>query len=205
MLSPISLSIDTLSGSPLPVDISLLREHVATDGTDSDTLLTQNLLAAVLWAEGAMRRTVFARRHIWTLRDFPRYGSQVLQLPRGKTQSITSIAYTLGGSVQTLLGPSSSPVGTSYQELLSGHQGAFLRPPQGSSWPSVDVEAVAPVQITFIAGWLSSEVPKNVLQAILFAAEDMFDLRGDADLAQAGANLNGRYLLVSPHRIQRWY
>lgn len=203
MLCPVSLSVDTLAASPLPISISLLREHAATDGTDSDVLLTQNLLAAIAWAEGAMRRTVFSRRHVWTLKYFP--VNQVIHLPRGKTQSITSISYTLGGSVQTLLGPSSSPAGTSYQELLSGDQGAIIRPVQGGSWPSVDIEAVAPVQIEFVAGWLDAEIPKNVIQAILYAAEDYFDIRGSVDLAQAGANLTARQLLVSPYRIHRWY
>ena len=205
MHSPISLDIDTLSGSPLPISLDLLRQHVAVDDSSSDTLLTQNLLAAIRWAEGAMRRTVFARRHVWTLSDFPYDQYQNIRLPRGKTQSVISIGYTVGGQVQTLTGPSSSPVGNDYQELLDGESGGLIRPLQGHVWPAVDIEAIAPVQIEFVAGWQTDQIPKNVIQAILYAAEDMFDIRGSVDLANTGTSLQARQILISPYRIPRVY
>jgi uncharacterized phiE125 gp8 family phage protein len=205
-LCPLRLDISALDASPLPLDLALVKEHLAVDDDDSDTLIETLTVAAILWAEGATRRTIYAREHVWTLQDFPRDVRREIRLPRGKTQSVASIAYVAGGAVTTLTGPSSgSPAGTGWQEALGGDDGGVLMPVQGASWPSVDADAVAPVTITFTAGWLAGEVPQDLLHGLLFSVSDGFELRGSGDLAVGGSHFALRELLVSPYRLKRWY
>jgi uncharacterized phiE125 gp8 family phage protein len=206
-LCPLRMEVSALDTSPLPLDLTLVKDHVAVDGDDLDTLLERYTLAAVRWAEGSTRRTIYRRSHRWVLSDFPRVGRLEIFLPRGKTISVESVAYTdTSGTVQTLTGPSSgSPGGTDYQEDLQGDDGGMLRPIRGEVWPAVDTDAVSPVVITFTAGYAADEVPDDLIHAMLFAVSDMFDTRGSADLTVFGRNFETRELLASGYRLNRWY
>lgn len=204
-LCPILLNVSALDSSPLPLDLTLAKQHVAEDSTDNDVLIETYILASIRWAEGQMRRTIYSRAHTWTLKDFPRGTDQTIRLPRGKTQSIDSVQYVAGGSTVTLTGPSSgSPVGTDYQEELRSDGGGILLPAQGASWPSSDVDAIAPVTINFTAGWLTANVPGDIIHALLFAVSDAFENRGTADMS-AGRNFETRQALISPYKLHRWY
>src|SRR5262245_63935416 len=107
MLCPIRLEVDPLPSSPLPFDLDLLKHHLEVDFADRDELITTYLLAAISWAEGAMRRTIFARGHRWVLRDFPQEAYQRIRLPRGKTQAVDKIEVDRRAGLLTLRGPSS--------------------------------------------------------------------------------------------------
>jgi uncharacterized phiE125 gp8 family phage protein len=205
-LRPLRLDVSTLDASPLPLDIALVREHLAVDGDDNDALIESFVLAAISWAEGAMHRTIYSRSHAWVLRDFPRDGYGEIRLPRGKTQSVESVQYSSGGSMVTLTGPSSgSPAGTGYQEDLRGDDGGVLMPARGSSWPSPDADAISPVVINFTAGYLAAEVPSDIVHGLLFACSDAFELRGSGDMTMFGRNFETRQLLISPYRLKRWH
>lgn len=205
-LKPLRLEVAELETSPLPIDLDLVKEHLAVDGNDNDALITQCLLSAISWAEGSMRRTIFAREHVWVLQDFPQCGYGEIHLPRGKTQSVASVAYSLNGTTYTLTGPSSgSPAGTDYQEDLRGSNGGVIMPPRMRSWPGIDLDVPSPVVITFTAGWNASDVPANVVQAILFAVSDAFELRGSADITMFGRNFETREILIAPYKLKRWY
>jgi hypothetical protein len=205
-LCPLRLEVADLDGSPLPLDLDLVKEHLAVDGDDNDALIESLIFSAILWAEGAMRRTIYRRSHTWVLRDFPVDDFQEIRLPRGRTVSVESIAYSTGGQTLTLTGPSSgSPGGSDYQEDLRGNGGGVLMPARGSSWPSVDYDVPAPVAITFTAGWESAEVPSDIVQGLLFAISDGFELRGSGDMTQFGRNFETRNVLISPYRLKRWY
>jgi hypothetical protein len=210
MHSPLRLEIDPLAGSPLPVDLDLIKAHAAIDSADFDALLPVYLFAAIDWAENAMHRTIFARPHRWVLRDFPRGGStipslQAIRLPRGKTQSVEQIEYVSGNQTFSLTGPSSgSPAGTDYREGLRGDDGGVVTPVSGGNWPSVDRQAPAPVTIHFTAGWTASEVPAAIIHALLFAVADAFEMRGEADMS-SGTRFEAREALISAYRLIRFY
>lgn len=213
MLSPLRLEVDALPGSPSPIDLSLIKQHIheAADVADYDTLIEAYLKAAIHWAEGTTHRTIFARAHTWVLRDFPHAHRMEIRLPRGKTLSVAGIEYAAGGTTRTLTGPSSgSPGGDDYQEDLRGDDGAILMPPRGGSWPSTDCDVPAPVAITFMAGWPLGEVPEDLLHAMLFFIADCYDLRGTQDFTPAAVSAGGprfgaRQTLVSAYRLSRWY
>lgn len=212
MLSPLRLDVDQLViGSPWPISEALVKQHSRIDSADSDTVLELYLKAAIQWAENETHRTIFARENRWVLRDFPRDRGQAIRLPRGKTQSVASIEYSVNGSLQTLRGPSSgSPAGTDYLEDLRGEDGGTLMPPRGGCWPSADCDVPAPVTVTFQAGWAAADVPAEIVHAILFAVEDSYELRGMCDvdanvIGVTGQSLPVRTLLISGYRLSRWY
>lgn len=210
MLCPLRLQVDALGGSPPAIAASLIKAHIREVDVDFDDLIDVYTSAAIKWAEDTTHRTIFARNHIWVLKEFPVSGWEGIRLPRGKTRSVAAIRYSIGGQTTTLTGPSSSPAGTGYQEDLRGDDGGVLMPSRGSSWPSADCDVPAPVEIEFSAGWMPDEVPANVLHAILFAIADAYDLRGTPDfqptmLASGGARFQAREALISAYRLSRWY
>lgn len=203
-LSPLRLEVGAVTQSPLPIDLTLIKEHCAVSTTDFDTTITAYLFAAIAWAEGIMKRTIFSRAHIWQLRDFPASGYQEIRLPRGKTQGVTSVKYYAGGVQYTLTGPSSgSPAGTDYLEDLTGDDGGVLMPLQGGSWPGVDLDVPAPIEISFTAGWLAAEVPDQIVTALLFAIADQLENKGgDAAVPLADSTA---LTLLSQYALDRAY
>src|SRR5690606_19502221 len=106
-LSPVRLDIDPIVASPPPISLNLVKLQAALESDDLDVLLPTHLISAIEFAEGIMHRTVIRRTHRWVLRDFPHTQRQEIRLPRGKTRSVTSVAYVAGGQTRTLVGPSS--------------------------------------------------------------------------------------------------
>jgi uncharacterized phiE125 gp8 family phage protein len=213
MLCPLRLSIDDLeTGSPSIIDASMLRDHVRVAADGDASLIDLYLQAAVRWAEATTQRTFLRRSHEWVLRDFGDDVRQEIRLPRGKTVAIDSIAYSAGGEIETLHGPSSgiSPAGADYQEDLRGDGGGVLMPLRGASWPTVDTDVPAPVTITFTAGYVGDDLPADVKHALMFFVADCYDLRGTPDfepamLSGAGVRFAAREALISAWRLPRIY
>ena len=212
MLCPLRIDIDDLPESPVwLISKDLISRHGRIDASDDDPLLQAYLKAAIGWAENETHRTIFQRDHRWVLREFPVCGRMEILLPRGKTQSVSSVSYSVNGQTTVMTGPSAgSPGGTDYQEDLRGDGGGVLMPLRGASWPSVDCDVPAPVTITFSAGWASDDVPPEIVHAILFAVEDLYDIRGTGDfnaatLAASGPRFAAREALISGYRLSRWY
>lgn len=213
-LDPISLVVTEAPNIATPVDTDILKTHLAVDGDALDDLIGVYLQAATNWAEDSMHRPIMAREYAWRLRCFPheRWHEQEITLPCGKVQAINDITYVRGGSQVVWTGPSSSPVGTAYQEDLSSESGARISPLQHRCWPSVDIEAISPVVVSFRAGWEEVEdVPAPIVQAIMFAVNDMLEVRSVADLATLqiiaanGATFEIRETLLSAYKIRTVY
>jgi hypothetical protein len=203
--NPLALEVDPFElTSPPQIDIERIREHVAVDDDEFDTLLLANLSAAVSWAEGQMHRTIYQRSHVWILKGFPEYPGRI-RLPRGRTVSVEGIDYYAAGLLVEMAGPSSSPSGSDWREDLRASSGGFVSPAHGASWPLTDVDAPAPVTIRFTAGYATGAVPAGIEHALLFAISDMFEMRGTADLASGGSTLATREALISPFKLPRWY
>ncbi len=202
--SPVAVA--PLDASPFPLSLTLVKAHLREDSDDFDTIIDLYSRAAIEWAEGAMKRTIYSRAHAWILADFPRDALGEIWLPRGLCSSVESIAYRDTDSVlQTLTGPSSgSPAGDDWQESLSGDAGGILQP-TSAGWPLVNLYTPAPVTISFTAGWASNAVPADIIHALLFAVADMYDTAGSADLTVFGKNLTTRNSLISPYILNRWF
>lgn len=197
-----SIAIDIDEPVGLPLDLETVKSDLRIDpeGDLDSVLVEQYIPDALSWAEGSTRRTILARAHRWILADFPRTRDQVITLPRGKAQSVASIAYSLNGSITTLTGPSSgSPEGTDYQEDLRGTSGRLM-PNRGSSWPSVDCDAIAPVVITFTAGWEVGSIPAPIRRAMTVAVYEALELKGLLD-TRAGFDVDFRDKIISAWRL----
>jgi uncharacterized phiE125 gp8 family phage protein len=203
MLYPLRLDTGTIVNQF--IDLDIVKKHLRVDFADDDILLDTYILAAIEWAENATDRTIFARTHTWILSDFERCASGMIRLPRGKVQAVSSIIYTAGGTQTTIYGPSSSPVGIAWQEDLRSDAGGVLVQPQGSSWPSIDFDAVEPVKINFTAGWTADKIPSSILHAIFLAVADMYDMRDSRDIGSSGISLMQRDAMISPYRLTRVY
>ena len=174
-----SITIDIDEPDDLPLDLETLKTDLRISSDDLDDVIVEQYIPdAVEWAEGVMRRSIVARVHRWIVSDFPCGYDQTIYLPRGKTQSVTSIVYKSGGIATTLRGVSSgSPVGSDYQEDLRGHQGRIM-PNRGESWPSVDCDVPDPVVITFSAGWPVASVPADIKRALTARVFGAMELDG---------------------------
>jgi hypothetical protein len=195
--------LDRGTPTTLPVSLQDVKDQLRILDDQFDPLLYDiHIPAAVNWAEGFMHRNIVSRSSTWVIQDFPRGIDESIRLPLGKTQSVTSVAYTQNNSVTTLTGPSSgSPEGTGYREDLTGDSGGVLYPPYNETWPSVDTDAPQPIVITFSAGWLASEIPGQIKHAIYMYCADAIDVVGGADATKA--NLAAKETLLSSWRLLR--
>lgn len=203
-LSPLRLDIDPAPSSPLPLDMTLVKQHVAVDFDDVDDLLTTYIMAAVAAFENTTHRSIVQREHTWVLAGFPIYPRDRIHLPRGKTASVASIAYIRNGQTVTLTGPTSTVAGTDYQEDLRGDDGGVLLPPQGQQWPTADCDVPNPVTITFQAGYDAATLPGDILNALLFHIRTSLDDQR-TDPTKQEANLNVFETLCSGYRLSRVY
>lgn len=195
--------IEDMSPEPsLPLDAATLRSHCHTLISD-DSMLEFYQRAAIEWLERDTGKTIVARQHRLALYDFPRTGEFKIFLPQGKTQSVDKIEYIASGTTITLYGPSSnlSPASSDYQEDLTGDDGGVIYPIQGSSWPTPDFDAVAPVIIAFTAGFEEGSVPFDVKESLAFCVSTLFENRGASDLI-VGGTVNPRMFEVMSLLIQ---
>jgi len=199
------LQIDWSADTALPVSIADVKTQLRILDDQYDALLNDiHIPAAVDWAEGWLKRSILAKTHYWILSDFPRGKDERIWLPRGKTQSVTSIVYTYGDSTTTLTGPTSgSPAGSDYREDLRGDNGGVLMPNYGATWPDVDTASTAPVLITFSAGWTAAQVPARIKHAMMMYCADALDINGASDFG-AYTNMREKEFLISPWRLARW-
>ena len=179
-----------------PLTISQVKAQLRIDHDEFDSLIDEvHMPAAIKWAEGVTKRAIIARTHTVALPGFPSANDGRLTLPLGKAQSIASVAYITGGTTVTLTGPTSgSPEGTGYREDLRSDKGAVLMPPDGESWPDTDTDVLAPVVVTYRAGWEIGEIPGDILLAILTYIQDAID-------SEESKSAMSR---LSPWVINRW-
>lgn len=179
-----------------PISLAMVKSQLRISHDEFDDLIMDlHLPAAVEWAEGVMHRSILAKTHYWTLPCFPDYGE--LRLPRGKTQSVTSIEYVSNGTTFVLRGPSSgSPIGRDYQEDLRSDAGGIVLPLRGAVWPMVDYNVTAPVTITYVAGWTLATVPNEIKVALTAYVADALDIPGASDLTQY-SDLSAKDILLS--------
>lgn len=197
MTSPILLDSDA---GVFPLSLGSIKDMLGVTNGEFDIRIPEVLApAALTWAEGVTRRSIVNRTHRWGIRDFPRDGIGAFRLPLGLAQTVTSIAYSLNNSITTLTGPtSSSPEGTGYQEELRSHLGGIVMPPVGGSWPDVDSDVPTPILVTFTAGWLTDDVPGDILDAMVMHIHDNLEVRSAQDM------LSTTDLDVKEHKLGRW-
>jgi uncharacterized phiE125 gp8 family phage protein len=154
MLSPVR----TAAPGATPVSLTEVKAHCRVDGTDSDTVLTLLLAAAVSHLDGwsgILGRCMVTQS--WR-QDFGGFAS-CLRLPLGPVASITSVQYYDAANAQQTLS-------TDVYTLRSDALGAYVDLKVGQSWPSSYTRPDA-VSVTYVAGTDAAEVPAALKAAIL--------------------------------------
>jgi len=202
LIAPMRLVVDPLPGNPLVVETDLLKQHLAVDHDETDELIEIYLKSAIGWAETVTHRSIVSRGHKWILGGFP-LADREIRLPRGLASAVSGISYASGATTVSLTGPTSgSPAGSDYREDLTDDAGGILLPAYGGSWPSADRDAVAPVTITFTAGWQSGAVPHDIQAAIMLRVAASLENRGDDEKS---ADLSACFALLSGWTLSRWH
>lgn len=155
MLSPVRTS----APADTPVSLTEVKVHCRVDGTDSDTVLTLLLAAAVSYLDGwtgILGRCMVTQS--WR-QDFCGFSSP-LRLHLGPVASVTSVSYY--DADNALVAALSSDVWVlRYDEL-----GAYVDLKADQSWPSSYARADA-VSVTYVAGTAAADVPAALKAAIL--------------------------------------
>lgn len=208
-VSPLTLNISPMDqdASPevLPVPLAKVKTYLSVDTDDFDDLIRTFIWSGAERFEEQTARTIIRRDHSWSLRSFPSAADARIKLPRGYVRAIHFIKYYTNNAPVTLTGPSSTVPGTGYQEILTTND-ANVAPALGSNWPTAQIDAIRPVEISYSAGWEPSELPTTIVNAIMFWARISLDeLRGQGDATRHSANLSAFEALCSPYRLARFH
>lgn len=175
---------------PEPVTLDAVKEHLRqTIDLDDDYIF--NLIAkARAHAEDTTKRALVARTATMILPYLP----HVIRLPYGKAQSVTSIVYfDTAGVAQTLNGGASP---AEFQEDLTDDEEPLLKPLRNTVWPSTDTESIAPVTITWEAGYGDPEdVPWPIRHAIALQVAEWYEARSNLEAPERDGALFSRALL----------
>lgn len=198
-LKPITVPWQT-SPQVEPLTLTAAKAYLRVTGTDQDTVIARQIAAARAWAESFMHRALISQTWDMVLDGFP----AAIELPLGRTLSVSHIAYTdSDGVTQTLEGASASPTGTDYREDLTGNDGGVLVPPRTGAWPAVDLSAPAPVLVRFTAGYgaTAASIPQDIVSGIEFRLADLYENRGQQDLRSGWTAIAESFL--RPHVVRR--
>ena len=133
----------TVSPTDNPITLVEAKAFAKIETTADDTLVTDLITAARVYAEPILNRTFVDTTYEWTLDRFP-FDGRALLLPRPPLASITSITYVdTAGTTQTWSD-------TKYDFDVASLVGRVL-PSFGESYPATRWQMNA-VKVTFIGG-----------------------------------------------------
>lgn len=174
-----TLSVGAPDGEPVTTAEAKAQAYIAH--SDDDTLIARLISEAREAVENMTNRALVTQTRVLRLDGFPPGEDQLIELPGGKIQSVTSIEYQdTDNATQTL--------STSVYEAHLATDGATgtvgLKYEQ--EWPET-IKRGLPVVITYVAGWAGSgspldytvNVPDTIRGAILRLVTRAYEQRGD--------------------------
>jgi uncharacterized phiE125 gp8 family phage protein len=183
-----------------PVDLGTVRQHCRIDSSADDNLLSGYLTAARIMAEGYLSRALLTQTLLWTvrpqsmLRPDHSYLRHPLELPRAPVQLVESVTVLDDRGNSTAIQPATLPV---TPPPFSGYIADLTTTPArltvGPDTPLTGGTLlrhaqIQHVQVSIVAGYgAASDVPQNIIQAILMTTAFLYEHRGDAggDLPKA--------------------
>lgn len=180
-----------------PVTVAELREHGRFDDADTDAYVTSLGTAARRWVENRTNRALITQTRTLKIDRFPSGDGQVIELPGGVVQSVSSVSYQdTGDATQTW-------ASSNYELDLNTDGGtARLGLADGKDWPDVRDDTLA-VTIVYIAGYgAAAAVPEDIKLAIKMIAADFYNRREAASVFDYSENMATKHLLA-PYRVHR--
>lgn len=172
------------------VSLAEVKAHCRVDHTSEDTYLSALIQAATSHLDGysgVLGRALLPQT--WR-QDFEDFGD-VMRLPIGPVQSITSVIY------QPVTGVDVTLANTEYV-LLRDDFGDYVTLAANKSWPSTGDRADA-VRITYLAG--TASIPVAIKHAALLLVGHWFANREAVSAGSMMATPMAVDALLTPHRV----
>lgn len=181
-----------------PITLSEAKAHLRVDTTAEDVLISCLIQAAREYAETFTNRALVTQTYDLILDGFP--ACDVIELPRPKLQSVTSISY-----IDTA-GDSQTWASSNYDVDTSGVFGRIALA-DGISWPSTQ-SSINTVNIRFVTGYgdETSDIPQSIKQGMLMYIADLYDNRDSSikGVSISPAMFTANHLL-SQERVVRFF
>lgn len=186
-----------------PVTLDEVKDHLNINRQNNrfDALLESRIVAARMWCEVYLARTLVSTQYLYKIDVFP---GGAIELPKAPVISVDSITY-----FDTTASPNTQTVSTDVYGLDSGVTPAIIYLKYGQTWPS-SRGAYNDVSITFTAGYTDSmtsprdyddRVPDPIKAAINLIVGDLFLTRESKTDIQMYKNDTAEMLLC-PFRLR---
>ena len=195
IVNPKHVTEVSVSGTE-PVTTAYAKTHLRVDISDDDTLIGNLVTAAREYCERYLGQSLV--QHTYRA-DLPT-AYDVIELPHGPVQSITTIKYYDTASPQVL-----QTLSSNVYSLVND----TVRRNLGQSWASHATRSDA-YQVTYVTGWKDTSspqgtgesVPQAVKAAILLLTADLYENR-EAQIMYAGQLHDNRAvtMLLHPYRV----
>lgn len=192
----------TVAPSVTPVSLSETKLACRIDASVDDALVTAYLNSAIEQLEGTAKgdKGILGRALVtqtWQLHldDFP--AGDCFTLPKPPLQSVSSIQYYAPDGTLTTLS-------TDVYQVDTVAEPARVMLKLGQTWPTVELQRLNAVVVTFVAGYgNASAVPESLKAAIHLLVQKAYDAsRGGDELASRVLD-NAVSALVHPY-VMRW-
>jgi uncharacterized phiE125 gp8 family phage protein len=140
-----------------PLTLDEVKSFLRIDSSLDDIYIYSLIVAARKYCENFQNRAYITQTWELSLEDWP---SEVIELPKGNLQSITSVIYKDSTGVSTTISTSDYVVST------RGIVGR-VTPAYGKLWPTFTPYPLDPIVIKFVCGYGTAEdVPDTIKQAM---------------------------------------
>lgn len=158
-----------------PVSTSEAKNHLRVSISDDDTLIDALVAAAREDCEDFRNQSFITQTLVLYLDDWPE--DDVIKLPRGPVQSVTSVQYTDEDD-------NTSTFASSNYVVDAKSEPARIALKRTASWPSDTLQEVNGVQVTYVAGYGddAADVPAAIVEAIKLTIGHYYENREDVIL-----------------------
>lgn len=176
-----------------PVGLERAKLHLRVDHTAEDALITAWLVAARELTEAHADRRWVSRAMRLTLADWPcdddrgpwAWVSEAVPIPVSPVTAVTAVKCYLSDGTLATIDPAD------YQVWLD-HSPPLVAPAPNKTWPTVQTDRLAGVQLEFTAGYgVAAAVPEQAKAAILLCLAYWYENRGDGRDPTAAAGMPG--------------
>lgn len=188
-----------------PITLSDAKLHCRVDGTDDNDLITALVKAARQYAESITNRAFITQTRVLKLDKFPPLAEQVIELPGGKLQSVSSITYVdTDGTTQTW--------SSSNYTVNTATEPGRIELAYEQDWPDAREWGMG-ITITYVCGWagdggspedLTANVPESIKQAIRMMVAHWYEHR-EASGQQMQETPIGARALLAPYMLKRLF
>lgn len=195
---PSRYSISETAPAKEPVSLGELKAHARVDFSDEDGLLSGFIESARKRVEAFTQRALITRTVTYKIDRFPPRETQVLELPRGNLQSVTSIQYLDTDGASQTWGAANYDVDTAWTP-------GRVALAYDKDWPDIRQWGL-PVTITYDVGFGDDpgDVPEDIRNAIKLLATDLYEHRNVQVVGQSvGATMINHETLMSQYRLRR--